>query len=116
MADETRQRIHQSIERIHERYETHGRIVRVAWVLAGVVVLAAGLVMTIFPGPAIVVIPVGLAMLAAASRPARTAVHALVDRALAARDVLRRHRYATGVAVACAVAGAGTGVYVLLLR
>lgn len=39
-------------------------MLRVLWVGAGVLVTIAGILMLIFPGPAFVVIPAGLAMLA----------------------------------------------------
>lgn len=47
-----------------ERHREHSRVYRIAVVAAGVVVLLAGLAMTVLPGPAFVVIPVGLSLLA----------------------------------------------------
>jgi len=46
-----------------EQHKRRGRIYRGAWVVAGLVVLAAGVAMLALPGPAFVVIPVGLAIL-----------------------------------------------------
>ena len=46
-------------------YERHGRIFRWMWIAVGFVVVAAGLAMIVFPGPVTVVVPAGLAMLAA---------------------------------------------------
>src|SRR5262249_28652585 len=55
------------IRRLLARQATHRRrhpLFRVAWAVAGFVVLAAGILMLVTPGPAFVLIPVGLAMLA----------------------------------------------------
>lgn len=51
------------VDRERERYEDRGKVFKVAWVTAAAIVVAAGLVMVIVPGPALLVIPVGLAML-----------------------------------------------------
>jgi fatty acid desaturase len=85
MADETKQRIERAIERVQRRYEGHGRVFQIAWVLAAVVVVLAGLAMTVFPGPAIVVIPVGLAMLAAVFEWARRLLTLSMDGGLDAK-------------------------------
>lgn len=58
-----RPRILQRLEARREAYQDKGRIYRLAWVVAGVIVVLAGIAMVIFPGPAVVVIPLGLAML-----------------------------------------------------
>jgi uncharacterized protein (TIGR02611 family) len=55
------------IQRLLERREHHRTrhpVFRVAWGAAGFVVLVAGVIMLVTPGPAFVLIPVGLAMLA----------------------------------------------------
>jgi uncharacterized protein (TIGR02611 family) len=54
------------IERLEARRETHrrrSRVYRIGFAAVGVVVLLAGLVMLVTPGPAFVLIPIGLAML-----------------------------------------------------
>ena len=54
------------IEKLEAQRETHrerNRIVRIAFGLAGMLVLLAGIVMLVTPGPAFVLIPIGLAML-----------------------------------------------------
>jgi len=58
-----RPRVLQRLEARREAYQDKGRIYRLAWVVAGVIVVLAGIAMVIFPGPAVVVIPLGLAML-----------------------------------------------------
>ena len=47
-----------------DRYQRRGTVYKVAFVAIGVTVTVAGLAMVIFPGPAFLVIPIGLAMLA----------------------------------------------------
>ncbi len=47
-----------------ERYQDRGKLYRLVFVIAGVLVTLAGLAMLLLPGPAFVVIPIGLAMLA----------------------------------------------------
>ena len=84
------------VRRLRERRAHHHanpRIVRVAWVLAGVVVTLAGLAMLVLPGPAFVAIPVGLAILSLEFAWAAR----LLDRSLAQRaprPAPRRGRHA----------------------
>jgi uncharacterized protein (TIGR02611 family) len=55
------------IERLLERREQHQDrhiVFRILWGIAGTLVLIGGLIMLVTPGPAFVLIPVGLAMLA----------------------------------------------------
>jgi uncharacterized protein (TIGR02611 family) len=55
------------IERLEARREEHlrrGRLYRCGFAVAGSLVLLAGVVMLVTPGPAFVLIPIGLAMLA----------------------------------------------------
>lgn len=66
MDDDVESRVDRWIRRVERRYEGHGRTYRVLWVVVGVLVVLAGLVLTVLPGPALLVIPLGLAMLAAA--------------------------------------------------
>ena len=54
-------------ERLAERrasYQERGRLYRVLFIGAGAIVTLSGLAMLLLPGPAFVVIPIGLAMLA----------------------------------------------------
>ena len=54
-------------ERLAERREAHsrrGRIYRIGFAIAGIAVTLVGVAMLVTPGPALVVIPIGLAMLA----------------------------------------------------
>jgi uncharacterized protein (TIGR02611 family) len=98
-------------ERLAERRAEHlerGRFYRVVFAVAGVIVTIAGLAMLVLPGPAFVIIPIGLAMLALEFAWAERAL----DHALAKADVAQRkaaetttaQRILAGVAVALGVA------------
>ena len=102
-------------ERLAERREEHakrGRFYRIAFAIAGATVTLAGLTMLVTPGPAFVVIPIGLAMLALEFAWAER----LLDRALDQADVAQRkaaettrtQRIVGAVATALAVAAAVT--------
>jgi uncharacterized protein (TIGR02611 family) len=55
------------VERLEARRETHkqrSRAYRVGFAALGILILAGGVVMLVTPGPAFVLIPIGLAMLA----------------------------------------------------
>jgi uncharacterized protein (TIGR02611 family) len=54
------------VDRLREQRERHAarsRVVRALYVVAGFTILLAGLAMLVTPGPAFVVIPIGLAVL-----------------------------------------------------
>lgn len=54
------------VQRLQDRRDTHkdrSIVVRVAFVIAGLIFLLGGLAMMVLPGPALLVIPIGLAML-----------------------------------------------------
>jgi uncharacterized protein (TIGR02611 family) len=76
------------IERLLARREQHlkrSRAYRVAFGVAGGLVLAAGVIMLVTPGPAFVLIPLGLAMLALEFKWAER----LLERALAQAERAR---------------------------
>src|SRR4051795_6720052 len=68
MADESKpSKAQQLVDGLAERRRRHkerSRVYRAAVVAAGVIVLLGGLAMTVLPGPAVVVIPIGLSLLA----------------------------------------------------
>jgi len=76
------------IERLLQRREQHQHrhiAFRVVWGIAGSLVLLGGLIMLVTPGPAFVLIPVGLAMLALEFEWAER----LLERALLAAEKAR---------------------------
>jgi uncharacterized protein (TIGR02611 family) len=99
------------VTKLKARKETHrekGRIYRAAFVVAGVTLLLAGTAMLVLPGPAFVVIPIGLALLALEFTWAEN----LLDRSLVeadkakrkAQETTRNQRILSAIAVACGVA------------
>ncbi len=63
--DDTARRVEDRIDAAYDVYERQGKVVRALWVAVAVLLVLAGLAMIVFPGPAAVVIPLGLSMLAA---------------------------------------------------
>ena len=103
------------VRKLRERQAEHkqrGRLYRWAFVLLGVAVLGVGIAMLALPGPAFVVIPIGLAIL---SLEFAWAEH-LLEKALVkgeeakrkASQATRGQKILSGLAVACAVAAAAT--------
>jgi len=99
------------VEKLQERRQAHlqrSRVIRVLYVLVGFTVLLGGLAMLVLPGPAFLVIPIGLAILALEF----TWAEAMLERALEqgekarqkASDTTPLQRALTGVAVALGAA------------
>lgn len=58
--------MHERVERLRARRETHrtrSRLIRALYAVVGLTILAAGVAMLVLPGPALLVIPIGLAIL-----------------------------------------------------
>lgn len=72
-------RLHRKVRALLEVPKDHGRGFRIVWALGGVLLVLAGLAMTVLPGPAIVVVPVGLAMLAGVFAWARKLVSVSIN-------------------------------------
>jgi uncharacterized protein (TIGR02611 family) len=85
-------RPHPIIQRLQARREHHlarGRLYRVVFAVAGFTVLAAGLAMLVLPGPGLVVIVIGLALLALEFAWAERMLERAVDRMERARQATR---------------------------
>jgi uncharacterized protein (TIGR02611 family) len=80
------------VDQASEILEHHGRVFRWMWIAVGFIVVAAGLAMIVFPGPVTVVVPLGLAMLAAVFGWARRLLLRSVD---AGEEATRRFRRAS---------------------
>jgi uncharacterized protein (TIGR02611 family) len=113
MSDGSSSRAHQIRERLAQRREEHarrGRLYRLLFLVAGVIVTLVGLAMLALPGPAFVVIPIGLAMLAMEFAWAER----MLDRALAhadvaqqkAKETTRTQRVLAGIAITLGIAAA----------
>jgi uncharacterized protein (TIGR02611 family) len=101
-------KIVKKLERRRETHRDHGKVYRAAFVVAGVVILLGGLAMLVLPGPAFLVIPVGLAILSLefvwAGRLLDTALVRADHAKEKAANTTRRQKVLSGVAIATAVA------------
>ena len=102
-------------EELAERREAHarrGRFYRIGFAIVGATVTLAGVAMLVTPGPAFVVIPIGLAMLALEFAWAERLLNRALDQAEIAQRkaaaTTRRQRILGGIATALAVAAAFT--------
>src|SRR5688572_13561329 len=108
-ADSPKPRIVQRLEAQRERHRQRGFLVRMLYTILGFTVLIAGLLMLVLPGPALIVIPVGLALLSLEFVWAE----GLLERALVHGDNAKRkaqettttQRVVSGIAVAIVCAG-----------
>jgi uncharacterized protein (TIGR02611 family) len=73
-----------------ERHVERNVVYRVAFTLTGVIVLLAGVAMLVLPGPAFVVIPIGLAMLALEFAWAENMLEKALERAEQAKDAAKK--------------------------
>ncbi len=93
-----------------ESYRERGLVYRTAWVTAAVIVVAAGIVMIVFPGPALIVIPIGLAMLSLEFAWAQRLLDTTLERGIDAKDIAvnasRRQKIVGVAAIVCAIAAA----------
>jgi uncharacterized protein (TIGR02611 family) len=99
------------VTKLQERKERHlqrSRIVRALYVMVGFTVLLAGLAMLVLPGPAFLVIPIGLAVLALEFTWAETMLERAIEQGEKARqratETTATQRALTGVAVALGAA------------
>lgn len=94
------------VTKLQERKEQHlqrSRIVRALYVMVGFTVLLAGLAMLVLPGPAFLVIPIGLAILALEFTWAETMLERAIEQGEKAKqratETTTTQRVLTGVAV-----------------
>jgi len=107
-------RIRDGLAERRARHLRRGKLYRTLFVIAGAIVTLAGLAMMVTPGPALVVIPIGLAMLAMEFAWAEVLLHRALEQAEAAErkavETTTTQRIlialATVLAIAAAVAAA----------
>lgn len=111
--DEETSKVRELFEKLEdrrERYAEHGIVYRVVWTTAGFTVVLAGLAMLVLPGPALAVIPVGLAMLALQFAWAEKLLEIAVDKAeaagRAASETSAKQRIAGFIAIGLGAAAA----------
>jgi uncharacterized protein (TIGR02611 family) len=117
--DEEPSKLRELFEKLEERresYQERGLLYRVAFTTAGFTVLAGGLAMLVLPGPALAVIPIGLAMLALQFAWAERLLEVAIDRAEAAGSTVteasRKQKIVGGIAIALLAASAITAALV----
>jgi uncharacterized protein (TIGR02611 family) len=81
MAEASEPSIADRLARRREEHRLRGRLYRMAFTVAGTFVTLAGVAMLALPGPAFVVIPIGLTMLAMEFAWAERALHHALDQA-----------------------------------
>lgn len=86
------------------RHKERNVIVRAVYVIAAVTVVLAGIAMLLLPGPAFVVIPIGLTMLALEFAGAERLLDRALDQADAAKE--KASNTTTGQRILVVVAGA----------
>ena len=98
----------QKLRARQDEHKEHGKIYRAAFVVAGITVLLAGIAMLALPGPAFVVIPIGLAILSLEFAWAERALDRAIIEGERAKERAARttaaQRVLTGAAVALAAA------------
>jgi uncharacterized protein (TIGR02611 family) len=99
------------VQKLREKRETHkdrGRIYRGAFVVAGLLLTLGGVAMLVLPGPAFVVIPIGLALLSLEFAWAGRLLDKSLEKAQVAQqkaaETTTGQRVVTALAVACAAA------------
>jgi uncharacterized protein (TIGR02611 family) len=102
------------IEKLEAQRATHrerGRLFRIGFGIAGMLVLLGGLVMLVTPGPAFVLIPVGLAMLSLEFVWAERLLEKSLEQAQIAQEkaaqTTRTQRILAGIATVLAIAAIG---------
>jgi uncharacterized protein (TIGR02611 family) len=110
------------VRRLRERreaYRQRGRAYRIAWITAGVIVVVAGLAMVVLPGPALVVIPIGLAMLSLEFAWAERLLDTTLERGIDAKDIAlnasRRQKSVGIAAIVCAIAAVAAVALIYLV-
>lgn len=98
------------------RHKQRNPIVRVVYVIASLTVILAGLAMLVLPGPALVVIPIGLTLLALEFASAERLLDRALDQAdvakAKAQETTKTQRILAGIATALAVGAAVTAALV----
>jgi uncharacterized protein (TIGR02611 family) len=102
------------IEKLEARRETHrerSRLFRIGFGIVGLLVLLGGLVMLVTPGPAFVLIPIGLAMLSLEFVWAERLLEKSLEQAQIAQEkaaqTTRTQRILVGIATVLAIGAIG---------
>jgi uncharacterized protein (TIGR02611 family) len=103
------------LEERRMRYQERGRLYRAGFTAVGVLVTLAGVVMLVTPGPAFVIIPIGLAMLAMefawAERALEKALLQAEKAQASAKEASTLSKVLSGLAVVLVVAAVVAAVF-----
>jgi uncharacterized protein (TIGR02611 family) len=90
-----------------EAYKSRGRVYRVLFVLSGAIITLAGIALLVLPGPALVVIPIGLTMLAMEFAWAERALEKVLLQAEkaseSAKEASRGHKILAALTIAVSI-------------
>jgi uncharacterized protein (TIGR02611 family) len=115
MEPNRRGRFLDGVKERRERHRERSKVVRAAVVLAGFVVVLAGLAMLVLPGPGLLVTAIGLALLALEFVWAERVLERTVDQMSKATDTVKRtnlfQRLILGLLGVLVVAAAMTAAY-----
>ena len=107
------------IERLRAQQETHrdrSKFVRFGFIIVGFTVLLGGIAMLVLPGPALAVIPIGLAILslefAWAARLLEVAIEKAEQAKQSAKETTKAQRIIVAIAVVLGVAAVAVAVAV----
>jgi uncharacterized protein (TIGR02611 family) len=107
------------VERLEARRATHhqrSRIYRIGFAALGTLILVAGVVMLVTPGPAFVLIPIGLAMLALEFKWAEALLERSLEQAQIAQErAAQTTRTQRVLGVLAGLAAVAAGVTAILL-
>jgi hypothetical protein len=116
MTEELRQDIQRRVHAVQRHYHDGGRAYRAAWIALAAVVIVVGLAMTVLPGPASIVIPVGLAMLAVRYRWAQWALRQTIDRGVRLQRRLAKASPAARIVSTLSALAVLSGIALVVLR
>jgi uncharacterized protein (TIGR02611 family) len=110
-----RRRLLDGVRERRERHVERNRLLRIGFALFGFVVVLVGLAMLVLPGPGLLVIAVGLAILALEFAWAERLLERTVDRMEDAAESVKRASRTQQILLAAAFAAASVGLVVAVL-
>jgi len=119
MGEEAQPKLARRLEEKREHYQEWPRIARILWVSVAVVVTLGGLALIVLPGPAAIVIPLGLVMLSFEFAWARRLLERGIEMGSSAAEEVKRAssrgKLLGAAAVLCALGAAAVAIGMLLL-
>jgi uncharacterized protein (TIGR02611 family) len=114
-APRPRPKLVERLEAQRDRHRERAKVVRLLYAIVGLTLLVGGIAMLVLPGPAFVVIPIGLAILSLEFTWAERLLERSLEEAAKAQEKAAQttttQRVLTGVAAALAAAAFGAWAY-----